>query len=317
MDLKEVVKRRILIWALTGIGITALGIALIGFILILALLGMLVSSSDSSSLDTQPPSDHETFDVPFPLLPVYMEAENENTSWARLAAIHKVTNEFGLEKARRVDTTGVLDFPVTLWDTYKVEGDGDGTIDPYNPYDAVFSLARYLQWSELGMEEALQEWFGNSEQVQEVYHWEAEYSEVIINESEWIWPVIGYTYLSSDFGYRIDPITGEQGAFHTGMDIPAPTGTPVVAVQPGKVIEATRSNQGYGNLIRLQHEDGDVSWYAHLSDLAVSREATVGQGEVIGWVGSTGRSTGPHLHFEIRIAGQPVDPFPYFLQEYP
>jgi peptidoglycan hydrolase-like protein with peptidoglycan-binding domain len=104
-----------------------------------------------------------------------------------------------------------------------------------------------------------------------------------------------------------------SGRNHTGIDFPAPSGTAVGAGGVGTVTFAGWNSGGYGNLIIVKHRDGYETWYAHLSGFAVATGASVAGGVVIGYVGSTGRSTGPHLHWEVRKDGVPVDPAPYML----
>lgn len=116
-----------------------------------------------------------------------------------------------------------------------------------------------------------------------------------------IWPVRGT--VTSGFGQR-------WGRLHAGIDIAAPMGTPVRAVQSGIVIFAGWQG-GYGNLVLIAHGNGIVTAYAHLSGFGAREGATVSQGQVIGSVGSTGNSTGPHLHFEVRVNGSPVNPMGY------
>ena len=113
--------------------------------------------------------------------------------------------------------------------------------------------------------------------------------------------------ISSGFGYRVHPILG-YSRFHAGIDIAAPQGTPVWASKGGEVILAGW-NGGYGNCVIIAHEGGMATLYAHMSELAVSEGQVVSQGETIGWVGSTGASTGPHLHFETWVGGEPYDPY--------
>ncbi|HEY0385686.1 MAG TPA: peptidoglycan DD-metalloendopeptidase family protein [Pyrinomonadaceae bacterium] len=123
-----------------------------------------------------------------------------------------------------------------------------------------------------------------------------------------IWPVTGE--LTDGFGGRRNPFGGSSTEFHTGQDIATLTGTPVAAAANGTVIFAGCQN-GYGQIVIIDHGGGLTTRYGHLSKI----EATVGQsisrGEVLGRVGSTGRSTGPHLHYEVRINDEPVDPMPY------
>lgn len=115
-----------------------------------------------------------------------------------------------------------------------------------------------------------------------------------------------YGRISSDFGYRQHPVGGNRH-FHTGIDIAAPEGTPVRAAAEGKVIFVGKRG-GSGNCVILRHYDGYRSYYLHLSKIKVKRGEWVDRGDLIGWVGSTGVSTGPHLHFEIRKNGKPRDP---------
>lgn len=123
------------------------------------------------------------------------------------------------------------------------------------------------------------------------------------------WPLPGYSRISSPFGYRVHPVLGTK-KLHSGMDIPAPTGTSAVAVANGTVIYA--GPQGtYGNTVMIRHDNGLVSLYAHNSSLVVRVGDKVKKGQVVTKVGSTGRSTGPHLHFEIRVNGAPQNPLNY------
>lgn len=115
--------------------------------------------------------------------------------------------------------------------------------------------------------------------------------------------------LSSPFGYRVDPIDGRH-LMHSGIDLPSPAGTPVRAAAGG-VVRFAGLRGGYGLMIELQHPDGSRTRYAHLSRLLAGEGEAVAAQEVLGLVGSTGRSTGSHLHFEYWVAERPVDPLPY------
>lgn len=112
--------------------------------------------------------------------------------------------------------------------------------------------------------------------------------------------------ITSSFGSRVDPFLGRR-AMHNGIDFRAGTGTPVLAAAKGRVVRAGRLG-GYGNLIEIDHGEGRSTRYAHLSRIDVNKGQSVDAGQVIGAAGSTGRSTGPHLHYETWIDGQPVDP---------
>lgn len=119
-------------------------------------------------------------------------------------------------------------------------------------------------------------------------------------------PVIGNVEFSSGFGVRSDPFLGRP-AMHTGLDFRAPTGDPVRATANGKVVNAGWSG-GYGRMVEINHGNGLSTRYGHLSEINVKVGEHVTIGQVIGAVGSTGRSTGPHLHYETRIDGEAVDP---------
>lgn len=119
-----------------------------------------------------------------------------------------------------------------------------------------------------------------------------------------LWPTEGR--LQSYFGRRVDPFSGE-GAVHTGVDIVAPTGTPVRASADGVVLYATWMG-GYGRLLVIDHGSGYQTFYAHLSRFAVLPGQEVHQGELVAYVGATGRVTAPHLHYEVRQQGTPRNP---------
>jgi len=115
-----------------------------------------------------------------------------------------------------------------------------------------------------------------------------------------------YRRISSKFGYRIHPVTNMQ-SFHAGIDLSAPSGTPIYAPADGTV-EYSEPKGAYGNFLLISHSYGFKTAYGHLSKYAVSRGDFVSKGDVIAYVGSTGRSTGPHLHYEIRYLNQWLDP---------
>ena len=120
-----------------------------------------------------------------------------------------------------------------------------------------------------------------------------------------LYPILDGWY-SSNFGYRIDPFSGQQ-SMHEGIDFPAEHGTPIVAAASGKVL-AAEWHPAYGKMIEIDHGNGLVSRYAHASTLVVKEGDLVVRGQRIATVGSTGRSTGPHLHFEVRLNGVPQNP---------
>ena len=130
------------------------------------------------------------------------------------------------------------------------------------------------------------------------------------SESGFLWPLPGRYNLSSLFGSRKHPITGKANN-HTGIDIPASSGTSILAAKSGVVTTSTYNNS-YGNNVVVSHIYGTSTWYAHMGRRSCAKGDTVSQGQVIGYVGTTGSSTGNHLHFEVRVNGSRVDPINYF-----
>lgn len=119
--------------------------------------------------------------------------------------------------------------------------------------------------------------------------------------------------ITSRFGYRTNPVSGNYG-FHTGLDLAADEGTPVAASFYGRIIE-TGSSDVWGNYVLMEHSEKLQTYYCHLSEIYVEENAVIRQGETVGLVGSTGWSTGPHLHFEVRINGIRVNPEPLLYPE--
>ena len=124
-----------------------------------------------------------------------------------------------------------------------------------------------------------------------------------------IWPAPDSHTITSYFGWRVHPITGTN-KYHSGVDIGASYGSSVLAADSGTVILAGW-NGGYGNCIVISHGNGITTLYGHLSSIIVSSGQSVSQGQTIGYVGSTGNSTGPHLHWEVAVNGSQVNPLNY------
>ena len=132
---------------------------------------------------------------------------------------------------------------------------------------------------------------------------------IVYDGGKFKWPAPSYTRISDEYGNRIHPTLGTQ-QFHNGLDMAAPSGSPILAAYDGEVIAASYSNT-MGNYVMIDHGDGLITIYMHASSLAVSQGQMVAKGERIGSVGSTGRSTGPHLHFSVRLNGSYVSPWNY------
>jgi murein DD-endopeptidase MepM/ murein hydrolase activator NlpD len=116
-------------------------------------------------------------------------------------------------------------------------------------------------------------------------------------------------HITDSFGERLDPFSGE-GAFHTGVDVASDYGAPVHATADG-IITIGENHAGYGRLVVIDHGFGITTWYAHLSSFSAVPGARVKRGEVIGYTGISGRSTGPHVHYEVRMNNAPINPWRY------
>lgn len=139
---------------------------------------------------------------------------------------------------------------------------------------------------------------------------QAEAAAAVVGTGAFIWPVPSCTYLTSRFGLRVHPIYGTTKS-HTGVDIGAESGATIVAADGGTVVLAG-VNSGYGNCVMIDHGNGYKTLYGHMSSIAVTNGQTVSQGDTIGYVGSTGVSTGPHCHYEVWKDGARVDPEQFY-----
>lgn len=135
----------------------------------------------------------------------------------------------------------------------------------------------------------------------------------VFQHTPMLWPVEGW--LTSPYGYRQDPMGGEGRSFHDGVDIAAWHGTPVRAGADGVVTYAGWKS-GYGRMIRVRHEYGYTTRYAHLSERLVDKGEEVRKGQIIGRVGSSGHSTGSHVHYEVRVNNETINPWPYLVQRF-
>lgn len=133
----------------------------------------------------------------------------------------------------------------------------------------------------------------------------------VVGTGSYVWPLPGYYPTSNTYGNRYHPIL-HYYRWHGGTDIGAPSGTPIVAADSGTVIISTYNAGGYGNYVTISHGGGRTTVYGHMSSRAVQAGDVVTQGQTIGYVGSTGLSTGPHLHFEVRVNGSTTDPMSYY-----
>jgi murein DD-endopeptidase MepM/ murein hydrolase activator NlpD len=172
-------------------------------------------------------------------------------------------------------------------------------------------ITRRMQMTAAAREQNLRQYDAIEAQIREVIRLRAE--EILRQKVSMtpmgpvIWPLAGY--VSSPFGMRMHPIFGVN-RMHTGIDIDAPLGSPIVSAAQG-VVAFSGWLGGYGNTVIVQHDQVHTTLYAHLNSLPVDKDQDLEQGEVLGYVGMTGWTTGPHLHFEIRKNGDPVNPASY------
>jgi len=122
------------------------------------------------------------------------------------------------------------------------------------------------------------------------------------------------TRMASGYGMRIDPHY-KTPAFHEGMDFTAPTGTPIYATGNGTVTRSDNGSRGYGNHVRIDHGFGYLTLYGHMSEIAVKQGQNVIRGEIIGYVGNTGKSSGPHLHYEVHKNDRPINPINFYFSD--
>lgn len=122
------------------------------------------------------------------------------------------------------------------------------------------------------------------------------------------------TRMASGYGYRTDPVY-KTTKFHAGMDFTAPRGTPIYATGDGKVIQADAMNRGYGNHVRIDHGYGYITLYAHMNKFNCKVGQQVKRGDVIGYVGNTGKSVGPHCHYEVRKNNNPINPVNFYFND--
>lgn len=210
---------------------------------------------------------------------------------------------------------------------YGVDGDRDMRADPFNPTDAIFTAAKYLAANGAAsgnVENALYAYNHSTEYVQEVMQYAQSYVvqadmtpdgayEVDVGDSGLAWPVPCTKRVTSGFAVRTDPSTGVL-KMHNGIDIANGQTcfrTPIIAAADG-VVSYAGALGTYGNVVFVDHGNGMQTRYPHMDSVSVRVGQKVKQGDKVGLLGSTGDSTGPHLHFEIRINDKPYDPIKFY-----
>ncbi|WP_047980627.1 peptidoglycan DD-metalloendopeptidase family protein [Ornithinibacillus contaminans] len=211
---------------------------------------------------------------------------------------------------------------------YGVDANGDEKASPQDLEDSVFTAAKMLSAnmsSPNDYEGAIFAYNHADWYVNEVLSYFETYTDgyepvdgkLVDIKGDKAWVVPFTKNITSEFGYRYDPHTGEAGDLHNGMDIAISgvAGKPAVAFMEGEVIYSQFNTGGFGYLVIIQHDNGMKTYYGHLKQQGISVGTKVKAGQTIGYIGSTGNSTGAHLHFEIRINDKPVNPRLY-LQEW-
>ncbi len=191
---------------------------------------------------------------------------------------------------------------------------GYGGVDRYNHLEG-YSNSELLIQTAKKLDQLASQIYVQSKSFDEVYEM-ARNKEMMLSCIPAIQPVSNTDLkrLSSFYGYRIDPIY-KINKFHAGVDFSAPQGTTIYAAGAGKVIKTSKSPRGYGNTITIDHGYGYQTFYAHIKDIQVKRGDIVKRGQEIGTVGNTGKSTAPHLHYEVRKNGRTVNPIYYFFND--
>ena len=284
-------------------------------------------------------------------LPIFLEVQEKyGVSWAILAAIAKIESSFGmgnyyLERGgvSPAGAVGYMQFMPTTWSGannpkannspanptwdedpeniaryggYGTDGDLDGRADPYNPWDAVAAAAKMLKANNVDAnpEEAIYMYNHDWGYVNQVLSEALKYSIYQVPQMAGVWPLPPeYTQITAEFGQ----ITAKDGSVlwpsgHSGVDIACPEGTPLFAVVSGTVVFAGGTTNG-GNYVKIKTDEGTAVAYAHLLQINVKTLDYIEQGAIIGLSGNTGRSTGPHLHFEVYVDNRLSDPLMWLI----
>jgi murein DD-endopeptidase MepM/ murein hydrolase activator NlpD len=219
---------------------------------------------------------------------------------ASLAELKDQVTDFENKSYKFALMAGVEDLPGA--------NDGAGGSD-FGGTAASVPSVNYLRQQLTQLRERTQALRGSYSVLEKVY----EDQSLLLASTPSILPVKGI--LGHGFGWRRDPFTGQR-EFHKGVDISAPTGRKVMAPADGIVVKVSRI-RGYGRVIYLSHGNGITTRYGHMSEFNVKLGQRIERGDIIGFVGSTGRSTGPHLHYEVLVHNQKVDPMKYILEDLP
>lgn len=310
------------------------------FMIFAGFIGFMGSSEINNGFLSGSPTDIASLELG-DYLTIFQQAQDYfDVPWAVLAAIASVESGFGKSQyylshkgISEAGAVGFMQFMPTTWsgstnpaasdnplhprwdenpDTiqkyggYGVDADKDGRADPYDPHDAIFSAAKYLKANRFNENpRAALLRYNRANWYVDLVLSKAETYAQIKPSGDGLWPLPGeYTELTSPYGKR--NLNGNE-EFHPGIDIACPVGTPVYAVIGGAVSRAGWVG-GYGYCVMIEHPGSLTTVYGHLSSLNVSVGQKVEAGSLIALSGNTGRSTGPHLHFEVRISNIHCNP---------
>jgi hypothetical protein len=326
-------------WGFRAASAALLGalIAAVGLLLVMAAVVGGGNRSDPSSAGLRDGA------VPAELTPIFTAAAAScGLSPALLAAQAKQESGFRSDATSTAGAIGIMQFMPGTWATVGADASGDGIADPRNPTDAIYAGARYdcrlrdqLKAAGLGgsadldhlMLAAYNAGPAPVEQcgcvpsypetqayVTSVLNFESSMEApsarpaVVGQPGRLVYPLAAQAVRTSPFGWRTSPTTGTS-ELHAGQDLAAPAGTPVLAATVGTVSLAGWTG-GYGNYVCVDRDPHFKTCYGHLEQINVDVGQVVSAGQQIGLEGSTGNSTGPHLHFEVRLDGVPTDPVP-------
>lgn len=338
-------KKRKWLWLLTISSISFVPFLII-IVLLLAMAIIPMVSDEQIEL-----SDFGSETIPSDYIPIYQAAGKKyGVDWLLIAAIHKIETNFSQNVAvSSAGAIGHTQFMKCTWlgygypgcssapkevytnvslinkyGGYGVDGNKNGKADPWELEDSIYATAKYLAASMHGKteEEKIRsaiyaynhaDWY--VDQVLSYYEMFKKGGGTttveIKGNKAWVCPFT--KNLTSYFGSRTSPTSGKSGEFHKGIDISSSGiyGKPVTAYASGTVVYSQYNSGGYGYLVIIDHGNGLKTYYAHMKQQGVPVGTKVKAGQVVGYVGSTGDSTGPHLHFEVRVNNQPVDPLSY------
>lgn len=301
-------------WAAALLGIKGLAILAIALAVLAALFGGLTMFA-VTVMQTQAYFGRQGLAIPPDQLAVMLEVEGQyGIPWQVLAAIARVESSFGRNMGPSpAGAIGYCQFMPETWASYGRDEDGDGSADPMSYRDCLPAVARYLLdhgWRGDDREAQRQALFAYNHDwtyVDQILLVAAVYGLGGLWEGGLRWPLPGYYAISSFFG-QVDEARGPSP--HTGIDIPAPEGTPALAAGDG-LVESVTLDSVCGLGVVIAHRQNVRTVYCHLSQATVTPGQVVRTGDRIGAVGNTGLSTGPHLHLGLIIDGVAVDPLRY------